>query len=161
MDDEQAAQQYMERTQGMVTHLVSVVDRFSRTNRILLEGLTQCVERGDAATRQRAAAAINDACAAWEQTNDDGGQMYTITLSGPAEKRALAREALLAAGFTQAPEHFRHGLHGDAGTFVSVEGEDINLANSVVERFGWQLRKHEKVAGSAMPVTSLEAGGQG
>ncbi len=88
--------------------------------------------------------------------------MLTITLSGPRETRAQARDALLAAGFTQAPEHHRHGLQGEVGTFLSVEGEDINLANSTGEPFGWRLRMHEKVVGTATPLTMLGSrGGQG
>lgn len=73
--------------------------------------------------------------------------MLTITLSGPEAAEQEARVALAGAGFTVL-DYYHHNLGVEVGTaFVSVRGEDINLANDCVGPFGWRLRMHEQAIG--------------
>jgi hypothetical protein len=81
---------------------------------------------------------------------------YTIVLAGPVAEVEQAREALAAAGFVRG-ERKLHGFpDAEPGqAFVTVEGDDIDLACSAVEPLQWGLRWHW------LGLQSVEPSGQG
>lgn len=71
--------------------------------------------------------------------------MLTIVLSGPGATRPQARTALAAHGFHVQDTHHNHGLdapEGEAHQFITLEGDDIDIAHRCVEPLGWRLRSH-------------------
>ena len=86
--------------------------------------------------------------------------MLTIVLSGPASRLKAAQKALKTAGFQialdplGAPSDHRWGfadnVDGTKGKvptqFLTVHGENHDLANEVAGKCGWQLRAHFEAA---------------
>ncbi len=87
--------------------------------------------------------------------------MYTMILSGPAQAEGQVREALNQnrAGLVVHEQTVGHGLpeavDGSADpnvSFVSVEGEDIDVAYEAAVVAGWGLRAHYHTPTAASPL---------
>lgn len=85
----------------------------------------------------------------------------TITLSGPTESVQGASDALAASDFTVLDD-YDHGLPPEPDTaFVSINGEDMNLANDIGRPFGYRLRQHLNAASSVQVARVPAWGAQG
>lgn len=83
----------------------------------------------------------------------------TILLSGPRSSESQARTALAARGFAVHGTDHDYGLSPhpageeivEPQAFVTVDGDDVNLALGTVSPLGWHLRLHHESVPEPQP----------